>query len=164
MSNFYFLNSYILPSEGEANNPAYSNYKHQFFPLSKTDIDETERVIKIPLELKIFYKSIGYGFLHCNQNQAFNRILDVGSFKNINLKEDYYEFDTHLEVYDFLYSNEKLLFFEVIEGNYLAIDKKDTNGRNPIYYFETKIADSLEEFLKKFDENYDMLSQIENGW
>jgi len=46
----------------------------------------------------------------------------------------------------------KLIFFELNDGVYLMIEKNDTNGKNPIYYFDRKIAESLEEILKKMDE------------
>jgi hypothetical protein len=39
----------------------------------------------------------------------------------------------------------------VVEGNYLLINKKDDNGKNSILYIDEKIADSLEEFLARFD-------------
>ena len=62
-----------------------------------------------------------------------------------------------MELYDQLYHGDKLLFFEVYEGVYLAIDKKDENGKNAIYYFSDKIADSLESFIKDFINNENLL-------
>ncbi|TWK78744.1 Antitoxin YxxD [Bacillus paralicheniformis] len=50
-----------------------------------------------------------------------------------------------------------LVFFEVGEGTYLTLDldQEQENGICPVYYFEKKIATSLEEFLKKMDEEPD---------
>jgi hypothetical protein len=65
-----------------------------------------------------------------------------------------------LELYDQLYHGDKLLFFEVNEGIYLAIDKKDENGKNEIYYFKDKIANSLESFIKDFINNENLLKDF----
>jgi len=158
MSDFSFLLKYILPSEKEASTPLFSGYKHQLFPLSIVLINKVENIMQIPFELKEFYNKIGYGFFYNQKKTAFNRLMDIGSFEMINLREDFYEFDPQLEIYDILYQREKLLFFEIIEGNYLAIDINETNGKNAIYHFEKKIADSLEDFLVLFDNNPELLS------
>ncbi len=157
MSNFFFLDKYVLPSEKEVSNPIYSNYKHQLFPIVRGNISEVEKFIKIPKELMELYTSIGYGFFNVRNKTAFNRLFDAYSFKEINLREDFYEFDPQLDVYEFLYKGDKLLFFEIIEGNYLAIDKNEINGKNEIFHFDKKIADSLEEFLIELDENPNFL-------
>ncbi len=99
MSEFTFLYQYIFPSEKEVNNSAFSNYKHNFFPLNPNIINEIDKIIKIPLELKKFYNEVGYGFFFCEEKIAHDRLLDVNSFKIINLREDYYEFDPDLEIY-----------------------------------------------------------------
>jgi hypothetical protein len=39
----------------------------------------------------------------------------------------------------------------VVEGNYLLINKNDDYVKNSILYIDEKIADSLEEFLARFD-------------
>ncbi|AJO18540.1 hypothetical protein B4125_1836 [Bacillus paralicheniformis] len=43
------------------------------------------------------------------------------------------------------------------EGTYLTLDleREEENGICPVYYFDKKIAASLEEFLKKMDEEPD---------
>ena len=76
-------------------------------------------------------------------------MLDPDSLRIINLRQEYYEFDPDLELYQDYHG--KLIFFEVNEGVYLLISKDHINEKNPIYYFEEKIADSLEEFLIQFD-------------
>ena len=72
---------------------------------------------------------------------------------NLNLNTEDFEYDPDLETYDEIYNNDKLLFFEVKEGVYLTVDKIEHNEKNAIYYFENKIADSLEEFIHKILEN-----------
>jgi len=37
------------------------------------------------------------------------------------------------------------------EGTYLHIDKKAIGSQNAIYFFERKIANSLEDFLLRFN-------------
>ncbi|WP_293786911.1 hypothetical protein [uncultured Pedobacter sp.] len=79
----------------------------------------------------------------------------------INLKRDEFEFDPDLEVYDDLYKGEKVLFYEVNEGVYLAIDIVDENGKNKIYYPDAIIADSLEDFIKSFLTNPGLINQLD---
>lgn len=126
--------------------------KHSFYPLSLKEIEEANILLKIPKELKIFYSIIGYGYMY-NTDDSFSidRLLSPNEFVKINLRQDYYEFDPTLEYFNLPIYQTKLIFFEVVEGNYLLIDKKDINGKNAIYYFDEKIANSLDEFLDKFD-------------
>ncbi|TWK40058.1 hypothetical protein CHCC20348_1464 [Bacillus paralicheniformis] len=44
-----------------------------------------------------------------------------------------------------------------VEGTYLTLvlEQEEENGICPVYYFDKKIAASLEEFLKKMDEEPD---------
>lgn len=135
--------------------------KHQFYPLKKEDIIKIYETIPIPTELLEFYSIVGYGFFFHNSSSSFNRLLDPYSFRQINLREDLYEFDPDLELYDNEAYKDKLIFFEVNEGVYLLIDKNDNNGKNAVYYFESKIADSLAEFLEAFDANPNLIKEIE---
>lgn len=161
MVNYSFLKDYVLPSEKEGVNPVYADYKHHFFPIAAEAIEEVDCLLKVPVELREFYSRIGYGFFYQTDKSSFNRLLDVYSFRSINLKEDYYQSDPVLEVYEKLYKGEKLLFFEIIEGQYLAINKEALNGKNAIYYFQSRIADSLEEFVKKLDADPEFISEME---
>ncbi len=149
--NLEFLKKYILPSETHSSNEEYKELKHHFFRLGNDEIVLVEDEIKIPKELKEFFVTIGYGFFFHQNKSSFDRLLDVISFKKVNLRQDYYEFDPDLELYSHNKYQDKLIFFEVNEGVYLLIDKEATDGKNAIYYFDQKIADSLEEFLIKFD-------------
>lgn len=160
MANFDFLLNYLIPEESMSNIDSYAGYKHKFYPINKDTVHNVEKFIFIPDELKEFYLKIGYGFMYAQSNHAFNRFLDVESFKMINLKEDYYAFDSQLELYDSLYEGGKLLFFEIIEGHYLAIDKESVDNKNAVFYFDKKIANSLAEFLTMFDLKPELLEEL----
>lgn len=93
---------------------------------------------------------------------SFDRLLSPLQVAQITLKEDHYEADPDLEVYDDMYDGDKLLFFEINEGLYLAIDKETKNGKNKIYYFDEVIFDSLESFIKAFLGNQNLLNELED--
>lgn len=152
MSDFSFLNSFILQSEKDSQEPLYEDYKHHLFPLKESEIEEVSILINIPKELDEFYHQVGYGFFFQNDNSHIDRFLDVETFKSINLREDFYEYDPDLELYDSEYYTNKRIFYELNEGIYLLIDNEDINGSNSIYFFMNKIADSLEEFIIRFTE------------
>lgn len=59
-----------------------------------------------------------------------------------------------IEIYD-EYEDGKLIFFEGSESALISIELTDDNKSN-IFYYDVKIADSLEEFLIKIqeDDNY----------
>lgn len=47
---------------------------------------------------------------------------------------------------------DKILFFEISEGTYLSIGfSKNNNGK--VFYGKNKIANSLKEFLRKYQED-----------
>jgi hypothetical protein len=129
-----------------------SGLKHSFYPLVLKEIEDANLLLEIPKELKSFYSIIGYGYMYnTDDSYSIDRFLSPNEFVKINLRQDYYEYDPTLEYFNLSMYQNKLIFFEVVEGNYLLIDKKDINGKNIIYYFDEKIANSLEEFLDKFD-------------
>lgn len=80
--------------------------------------------------------------------------MDPFSVADFRLRQDIYEYDPNLDGID---DEESLAFFEVTELSFLTIKFKEKNelGQCPIYYSETKIADSLEEFLIKMLEQPD---------
>jgi hypothetical protein len=152
----------ILSSFKAANITDESSPDHVFYKVEDEDIALAEKKLGflLPKELVSFYNEIGYGFMN-KGNGAFNRLVDPYSLAQIALKEDFYEGDPDLEVYDDLYNNDKLLFLEVNEGIYLAIDKADEACKNKIYYFDKKIFDSLEDFIKEFVKNPELTREIE---
>jgi len=102
--------------------------------------------ISFPIDLKQFYLEVGYGFIKAQSDNAINRILGTGTVADISLREGIFEFNPDL---DDLYDDQnKLIFFEVNEGVYISIDLQLVN--NPVFYFDIQIADSLEDFFKKF--------------
>ena len=155
MSNFSFLNQFRVQNESQKN-----DLENIFYPLSENDIQKAENDFgySLPIELKDFYLKIGYGFFY-QKNNDVNRFMDTTSLVQINLKQDEFGADPDLELYDDIYNDDKLLFFEVNEGVYLAIDKEDIEGNNAIYHFKTKIADSLENFILRLLEDPNLIDE-----
>ena len=113
--------------------------------------NDRKKEIEIPFELEFFYRHIGYGFFFQNNKDNSDRLLDAISFKQINLRQDYYKYDPDMELYNSSIFRNKYIFFELCEGTYLHIDKKAIGSQNAIYFFERKIANSLEDFLLRFN-------------
>ncbi|WP_144616394.1 SMI1/KNR4 family protein [Bacillus cereus] len=147
---FDFLKKHIVADEG-----IKSNQTPILYPLPKEEIAEAEDLLKMqfPKELKRFYEEIGYGFLNTNRN-LINRFMDPISVADFRLRQDIYEHNPNLDDTD---DEESLVFFEITEISFLTIKFKEENelGQCPIYSENIKIADSLEEFLIKMDENPD---------
>lgn len=130
------------------------NEQHQFYEITREEIRTAEERLgfSFPSELSIFYLEVGYGFINKENKNTFNRLLDPDTIADITLREGIYEFDPDL---DGIYKEEdQLVFYEVNEGVYLTLDRKTVN-QSPVYFFETKIADSLEEFMRKIDKDSD---------
>ncbi|MCM3162671.1 SMI1/KNR4 family protein [Metabacillus litoralis] len=128
------------------------NDKHKFIRLQENELlDAEERLgFELPNELRDFYLEVGYGFIKGSDGNAINRIMDPDTIADITLREGIYEFDPDLEgIYE---DDDKLVFYEVNEGVYLTLDL-NTPQQTPVYFFETQIAGSLEEFIRKVDEN-----------
>lgn len=114
---------------------------------------QEELGIILPKELIEFYKEVGYGFLR-SENYNFNRIMSPRSICDFRCRKGQYNDDSELEIYEDC-ERDKIIFFEISEGNYLSIGfSKNNNGK--IFYGKIKIANSLKEFLEKYqeDENY----------
>ncbi|PCD06383.1 SMI1/KNR4 family protein [Peribacillus simplex] len=128
------------------------NSNHKFFPLKEKDIIKAEERLgfKFPPELREFYLEVGYGFLQGNNENSISRLMDPDTITDITLREGIFEYEPDLEgIYE---EADKLVFYEVNEGVYLTLDLNDTQ-RNSVHFFDNKIADSLESFIKKVDEN-----------
>lgn len=125
-----------------------NHLENKTYKVPEEDILKAEQRmnVDIPNDLKQLYLEVGYGFIKGESDNAINRILGPGAVADIRLREGIFEFDSDL---DELYDDEnKLIFFEVNEGVYISIDLQLAN--NPIFYFDTQIAESLEDFFKKF--------------
>lgn len=128
------------------------NSNHKFFPLKEKDLIKAEERLgfKFPPELREFYLEVGYGFFKGNNENSISRLMDPDTIADITLREGIYEYDPDLEgIYE---EADKLVFYEVNEGVYLTLDLNDTQ-RNSVHFFDNKIADSLESFIKKVDED-----------
>ncbi len=119
------------------------NEKHKFFPLKVNEIDAAEQRLgaKFPAELCQFYVEIGYGFANRNETTAFQRIIDPDSAVDLHLRQDFYEHDPDLDMYD---EREGFLFFEVRWG---------TSDASPVYLIDRLISDCLQTFFKQLDSN-----------
>ncbi|MES5942488.1 MULTISPECIES: SMI1/KNR4 family protein [unclassified Bacillus cereus group] len=151
---FNFLKEYVV-----ADRSVRSKQKPIFYPIYQDEIDEAESLLQmeLPKELKRFYQEIGCGFLKSDKRTFFNRFMDPISVADFRLRQDIYEYNPNLDDVDDVDDDESLVFFEVTELNFLTIKFKEGNelGQCPIYSEDEKIADSLEEFLIKMDENPD---------
>ena len=79
-----------------------------------------------------------------NEVGAINRLIDPLGCSDIRMREDIYEYDPDLEMYE-TYEENSLIFFEVNEGAYMSIGLSD----GKIYFADKVIAESLLEFLQK---------------
>ncbi len=127
------------------------NEKHKFLPLKKQEIEAAEQRLgtKFPAELRQFYGEVGYGFANRNETNAFQRIIDPDSAVDLHLREDFYEHDPDLDMYD---EREGFIFFEVAEGLYFEV-RWGTPDASPVYFMNTRISDSLQGFFQELDKN-----------
>ncbi|WP_230932782.1 SMI1/KNR4 family protein [Priestia sp. TSO9] len=100
--------------------------------------------------MRKFLLEEGCGFLQ-GSDYNINRIMGLSSIRDARLKVNNFEFYPDIELYEDL-EEDKLLFFEANESALLLIEISE-EPHNPIYYDDIKIADSLEEFLKKMVED-----------
>ena len=127
--------------------------------MKEKDLIEAEQRLgfKFPPELREFYLEVGYGFFKGNNENSRSRLMDPDTIADITLREGIYEYDPDLEgIYE---EADKLVFYEVNEGVYLTLDLNDTQ-RNSVHFFDNKIADSLESFIKKVDEDNEYFFDI----
>ncbi|HHT7240284.1 MULTISPECIES: SMI1/KNR4 family protein [Bacillus] len=129
-----------------------ANQENSFFPVTENEIKEVEKEldVKFPKELVDFYIGIGYGFIKGSEFNI-NRIMDPYSVRDFRLRVNDFEFYPDIEIYD-EFENNKLIFFEGSESALMSIELNEKNS-NPVYYFDIQIATSLEEFLRKIEEN-----------
>lgn len=128
-----------------------NNKKNSFYPITEEMVLEAEKRmgIKFPLELRKFYLDVGCGFIE-KQLCEINRMIGPLGCSDIRLREDIYEYDPDLEMYE-KYEKNSIIFFEINEGLYASIGIED----GKIYYTNKVIADTLEEFLEKMAQDSD---------
>lgn len=129
--------------------------QNKFYSVKIEEINELEKELNlnIPKELKDFLLEVGYGFINGSECNV-NRIMDTESIRDFRLRKGDFEFYPDIEIYD-EYEDGKLIFFEGSESALISIELTDDNSSN-IFYYDVEIADSLEEFLIKIqeDDNY----------
>lgn len=120
--------------------------------MTENEIKEVEKELgfKFPKELVDFYLEVGYGFIKGSEFNV-NRIMDPYSLRDFRLRVNDFEFYPDIEIYDEFEDN-KLIFFESNESALMSIELNE-NTRSAIYYYDTQIATSLEEFLRKIEED-----------
>lgn len=128
------------------------NEENSFYPVTENEIKEVETELNLtfPKELIKFYIEVGYGFIKGSES-TINRIMDPYSVRDFRLRVNDFEFYPDIEIYDEFESN-KLIFFECSESALMSIGLNEQD-KNPVYYYDIQIADSLEEFLRKIEEN-----------
>lgn len=128
------------------------NPNNSFYPVTLNKIEEVEKELELnfPKELVNFYLEIGYGFIKGSEYNI-NRIMGPYSIRDFRLRVNDFEFYPDIEIYD-EFENNKLIFFEGSESALMSIELNEKN-RSPVYYYDIQIAISLEEFLRKIEEN-----------
>ena len=129
-----------------------SNPSHQFYPLTKDEIKNSESKLGIifPKLLREFYLEIGYGFIGSEVGNI-NRIMDPESVLDFRLRQNDFEFYPDIEIYD-EFEEDKMIFFEANESVLISIGfGSDNNGK--IYYYNKEISKNLGEFLEKLLED-----------
>lgn len=129
-----------------------ANQENNFYPVTENEIKEVEKELdlKFPKELVNFYLEVGYGFIKSSEFNI-NRIMDPYSVRDFRLRVNDFEFYPEIEIYD-EFENNKLIFFEGSESALMSIELNE-NNRSSVYYYDIQIATSLEEFLRKIEEN-----------
>lgn len=128
------------------------NNENKFYKLIKEDIEHVERELELqfPMELKNFFEEIGYGFVKGSEFNI-NRIMDPESIRDFRLGINDFEFIPSIEIYR-EFENNKLVFFEANETAFMSIELGNQK-KNAVYYYDFKIADSLNEFLNNIMDN-----------
>lgn len=129
-----------------------ANQESSFYPVTENEIIEVEKELNLifPKELVNFYKEVGYGFINGSEFNI-NRIMDPYSIRDFRLRVNDFEFYPDIEIYD-EFENNKLIFFEGSESALISIELNDKSS-SVIYYYDIQIASSLEEFLRKIEED-----------
>ena len=155
--NYPYLHDFIL-SEGfvaSLKPKELKKLRHNFFALPEEVINEALTTFNpFPLELKQFYREIGFGYFHCNKERV-NRILDPYSLIQMNRLEDRFMYDIELKR---ALTEGHLVFFQTYLYQFLTINRETVNGTNAVYYKRQKITDSLSKFLNYYQNNREYLS------
>lgn len=148
MKSLNFMKQYVFEDESDD----IWNNKHVFFKVDESEIMDLEDKLqkRLPIELKNFYKEIGYGFINCGKGTNTNRIISPIEIYDFYAGINDYENDIRREYYK---DSNMIIFFEVSADTFITIDINEINdqGESPIYYFNKKISNSLYDFIKSMD-------------
>lgn len=73
-------------------------FKHYFFHLDSDDIQASYETFQpFPVELKVFYEEIGFGYFYCNKERV-NRIFDPMTLVQVNSSARNKELDTPINI------------------------------------------------------------------
>ena len=131
------------------------NSENKFYPVDMNSILEAEEVLgfQFPEELRDFYQQIGCGFFGGSKTNV-NRLMGPYSVRDFRLRKNDFEYYPEIDIYDHFEDN-KLIFFESNLSALISIELGQKE-KSKVYYYDMIIADSLEEFIKKIqeDDNY----------
>lgn len=144
----FVIESAILFSDKDAFLRSQTDYfpKNLFIRIHPHEIDELQKIIPIPKQLKRFWLEVGEGFIHCSNNgltmaACSNQILSPLAVKEILLGE-------HGERPFFEVEDNTLPFFEVNPSSFICM-KSDDSDTGVYWMHGGKIADSLTAFFEK---------------
>ena len=141
-----------------------NNSKNSFYPVKDGSIEEVEAEmnLKLPKELKTFYKEIGYGFFYSKMNYS-NRLMDPLSVRDFRLKKGVYEFYPPDRFIYEPYEKFSLYFFEVGESMFFSIELNNENKQR-IFMYDIPIANSLYEFCERMSEDDEFYFKYLDEW
>ncbi|MEL7657800.1 MAG: SMI1/KNR4 family protein [Bacillota bacterium] len=125
---------------------------NSFYRVTEDAISEAEKTMGFPFpkELIDFYLQIGCGFFEGAKSNV-NRLMGPFSVRDFRLRQNDFEFYPEIELYDHFEDN-KLVFFESNLSALISIELGQKE-KSKIYYYNTIIADSLEEFIQRIQED-----------
>lgn len=91
-----------------------------------------------------------------NTGHASNSLLHPSIIADMYLREDPFEGDSDLDIYD---DKSQIIFYRVNEGVFITMDI--SNDSSNIYYFTAVIADSFEDFMNKLEKNSTYFEEFE---
>lgn len=150
-----FLTDYLIDQSVTENRRMKEvvKFKHNFFHLNSDEIQIfCETFHPFPVELKIFYEEIGFGYFYCNKERV-NRIFDPMTLVQVNSSTRNKELDTPINI-------NRLVFFETFDGKYFSIQCEETYKGNEIYYKGKLVAESLKDFVYQYSQDRYYLRDI----
>lgn len=155
MKKVSFLKDYLIDQSIIENRRMKEvvKFKHYFFHLDSDDIQASYETFQpFPVELKVFYEEIGFGYFYCNKERV-NRIFDPMTLVQVNSSARNKELDTPINI-------NRLVFFETFNGEHFSIQSEETYKGNEIYYKGKLVAESLEDFVYQYSQDRYYLRDI----